>query len=51
MPTWAWCATAAACLVVGAIGGFGFAAWLIGMNVNEHRPASGANLPQPPPPA
>jgi hypothetical protein len=51
MPTWAWCTVTAAGVVLGAVGGFSFAAWLIGLNVNENRPATGRNLPRPPPPA
>lgn len=37
MPTWAWSLAVAAALVAGAVGGFAFAAWLIGMERRDAR--------------
>jgi hypothetical protein len=49
MPTWGWAVTVAGGVVLGAVGGFAFAAWLIGMNLNDRRRAQG-NTPMAPPP-
>ena len=35
MPVWGWVATVAVGVALGALAGFGFAAWLIGMNQRD----------------
>ena len=44
MPTWGWIVVAAAGgVVAGAVGGFSFAAWLIGMNQADAKGARGSS--------
>jgi hypothetical protein len=48
MPTWGWIVVAAAGgLVAGAVAGFGFAAWLIGMDNPRPRGSSPEGGPLP----
>jgi hypothetical protein len=50
MPTWGWIVVAAAGgLVVGAAGGFSFAAWLVGMDNPSRRTRDAARARQVPP--
>ena len=45
MPGWGWALVVAGAFVVGAALGFGFAAWLIGMNERDQRAARDAARP------